>query len=146
MEVTASSDWRWSKWGCEQMRLVTFCSSLAVLVVVSTVAWCGKSLCFFFFSLSYFSPPSTSHMINVDLLLILVNDSLLYYHKSGLPGSDTLLCWFANRQDTIPSSLHQRLAPCQQLANHNCNVDEGTQTTVCCRSGFLSFFLFFFVY
>ena len=29
------------------MRLVTFCSSSAVLVVVSTAAWCGKSLHFF---------------------------------------------------------------------------------------------------
>ena len=55
------------------------------------------------------------------------------------------LCRFANHQDTIPSSLHQWLAPCQQLANHNRNVDEGTQTTVCCCLGFLYFFLFLFI-
>ena len=36
-----------------------------------------------FFSLSHFGPPSTSHMINVDLLLILVNDYLHYYHNSS---------------------------------------------------------------
>ena len=59
---------RWWQWWCQPWHGV---------VKVCTV-------CTFFFSPSHFGPPSTSHMINVDLLLILVNNYLHFYHKSGL--------------------------------------------------------------